>query len=242
MALELGRAPGTDVARRHVDLIAATARAGHSAHRREVIRLGAVILAATLVASTSGVALAGSLPRPVQGFVADAARLLPVPLPVPYPSAPAEEYIPDPVHEPVVRPVDQTDPADEGEAQVESTKTPAPDESAVEPNDSGRGESEPREDQARDRDGGHRWEDDSKSKEDRQDDREDHNWRSDDDSARDRDEEKRGDEETNRDKSDRDDRDQERWDDRKSDRSDPDRDRDRNDGRSDDSDRWDDRR
>lgn len=55
--------------------------------RKHMTRLGLLTLAFATLVSTSGVALAGNLPPTVQGLVADAARLLPVPVPIPYPSA-----------------------------------------------------------------------------------------------------------------------------------------------------------
>lgn len=72
---------------RHVKNAASTARRRHTGRKGLAIRSGAAAAAAAMILSTSGVALAGGLPRPVQTMVADAAQMLPVPLPIPYPNA-----------------------------------------------------------------------------------------------------------------------------------------------------------
>lgn len=88
LGAELSCSPSEVAARRHVKKAALTARDRRVRRRRLAVRSGAVAAAMTLVVSTSGVALAGGLPRPVQTMAADAARMLPVPLPIPYPKAP----------------------------------------------------------------------------------------------------------------------------------------------------------
>ena len=80
--------PSEDAARRHVTSASRTARESRTHRISQRTRLGLLSLALATLVSTSGVAMAGSLPHPVQNMLADAARLLPVPLPVPYPAAP----------------------------------------------------------------------------------------------------------------------------------------------------------
>jgi hypothetical protein len=45
----------------------------------------AVVVSLTTVFGTGGIAVAGGFPPPIQEFVADAARALPIPLSIPYP-------------------------------------------------------------------------------------------------------------------------------------------------------------
>lgn len=87
LGAELPCSPSELSARRHVKSAAATARRRHVRRRRLAIRSGAVAAVVAMVVSTSGVALAGGLPRRVQTMVADAAQMLPMPLPIPYPAA-----------------------------------------------------------------------------------------------------------------------------------------------------------
>lgn len=87
LGIELLRPPSELSRRRHISSAASAARCRHLVRRGLAKRAGAAVVAATTLLGTSGVALAGGLPRPVQTLVADAARVLPVPLPIPYPAA-----------------------------------------------------------------------------------------------------------------------------------------------------------
>jgi hypothetical protein len=95
LGAELTSSPSELLARRHVKRAAVTARRRHVRRRRLAVRSGAVAAAMAMVISTSGVALAGGLPRPMQTMAADAAQMLPVPLPIPYPAAPAVDELPE---------------------------------------------------------------------------------------------------------------------------------------------------
>jgi len=71
---------------RHIGRSVRIAAASRAARRSRTLRLWILAPALAVLISTSGVAVAGSLPYRVQGMVADAARFLPVPVPIPYPA------------------------------------------------------------------------------------------------------------------------------------------------------------
>jgi len=82
---ELVLAPDEVTASRHVAAAAARARA--LARGPRTMRWVATATALVTVLGTGGVALAGGLPDPIQTAVADVARVLPLPLDIPYPHA-----------------------------------------------------------------------------------------------------------------------------------------------------------
>lgn len=93
--------PAETMTRRHVTGAARLALSARVVRRGRLRRSSLVAISLSTVLGTTGVAVAGSLPAPVQGAVADVARLLPIPLPVPYPvtpttARPAPAVTPDP--------------------------------------------------------------------------------------------------------------------------------------------------
>jgi hypothetical protein len=80
---DLAVAPDELTAARHVSIAAATARAQVLGPR--TLRWVAAVTAVVTALGTGGVAMAGALPDPVQTAVADVARVLPLPIAVPYP-------------------------------------------------------------------------------------------------------------------------------------------------------------
>lgn len=82
LADELSIPPGDLLAREH---ITAAARIARPRLGPDALRWVAAAMVVFALLGTGGIAAAGGLPRPVQDFVADVARSLPVPLQVPYP-------------------------------------------------------------------------------------------------------------------------------------------------------------
>ncbi len=83
LADELAVAPDEWTASRHIAAAAATAHV--LACRPRTVRWIAAATALVSVLGTGGVALAGGLPDPIQTAVADVARVLPLPIRIPYP-------------------------------------------------------------------------------------------------------------------------------------------------------------
>lgn len=123
-ALEDGLAVAPDevTANRHISAAAATARGLVSGSR--TFRWVAAATAMVTVLGTGGVAMAGGLPDPIQTAVADVARVLPLPIAVPYPHVRLSD--PAPVDhpevgtwtQPVLAEAMADEPEDSGEAPV----------------------------------------------------------------------------------------------------------------------------
>lgn len=205
--------PGEPLTRLQVSQTARLASVTRTERRGQIGRAALVALSLATLISTSGVAVAGSLPAPVQGMVADVARLLPVPLPIPYPMAPATTVPADPAA-PESDSLTPTQPADETSVENEAGPTDESSQSSPESSDAttentgsplgsdDRNQSsqdDPDRDDDRDRD----WDGDRHEDEDRdEDDDRDRDGGWDDDDERDRDEDRDRDDDRDRDRDD----------------------------------------
>lgn len=86
---ELPRHPSESCARHQIAAAASIAGLLHAGRKARTAQRAATALATSLMLSAGGVAIAGGLPEPIQGMVADAACMLPVPSPIPHPAAPS---------------------------------------------------------------------------------------------------------------------------------------------------------
>jgi hypothetical protein len=87
LAADLSIPPDEVTGRRHVATAAATARSAATAGSGRAFRWTAAAVMSTVGLGTGGVALAGGLPAPFQELAADAARVMPFPIAVPYPDS-----------------------------------------------------------------------------------------------------------------------------------------------------------
>jgi hypothetical protein len=85
LAADLSIPPDEMTGRRHVATAAAAARSAATAGPGRAFRWTAAAVMSTVGLGTGGVALAGGLPAPFQEVAADAARVMPFPIAVPYP-------------------------------------------------------------------------------------------------------------------------------------------------------------
>jgi hypothetical protein len=85
LADDLSAPPDASIARRHVAAAAAAAMSSRRVGSGRALRLAVAVLISTVGLGTGGVALAGGLPAPLQEMAADVARVLPLPISVPYP-------------------------------------------------------------------------------------------------------------------------------------------------------------
>lgn len=86
LAADLSLPPDEMTGRRHVASAAAAARSATTAGPGRVLRWTAAAVLSTFGLGTGGIALAGGLPAPFQEVAADAARVLPFPIEIPYPA------------------------------------------------------------------------------------------------------------------------------------------------------------
>jgi hypothetical protein len=76
--------PAAAVRTRQVAAAAATARAWYVARRARLVQLAVAVVVVSALFGGGSVAAAGGLAPPVQDVVADVARAIPIPLPIPY--------------------------------------------------------------------------------------------------------------------------------------------------------------
>ena len=108
LANEIAVAPDEVTASRQIAAAAASARL--LARRPRALHWIAAATALVSVLGTGGVAMAGRLPDPIQTAVADVARVLPLPIDVPYPDVPSSAGMP-PLDHPEIDAWDEAAPA-----------------------------------------------------------------------------------------------------------------------------------
>ncbi len=89
LAEQLSTPPGDLATNRHIAEAVAAVRAARPAGRS--MQWAAAAMAFVALFGTGGIAVAGGLPTPVQGMVADVARALPLPFEIPYPDSRYDE-------------------------------------------------------------------------------------------------------------------------------------------------------
>jgi hypothetical protein len=126
LADDLSAPPDEMTTRRHVTAAAAIVRSARRDNSTRVTRWAAAALISLTGFGTGGVAVAGGLPAPFQEAAADVARVLPLPISVPYPRA--AEVSPAATSDVGRRPLDGEPEADiDPVVEIESSQTsPSP--------------------------------------------------------------------------------------------------------------------